>query len=88
MCVTKCKDYTRKCSEAGRLKALLKVKCSPSENKSDTRGLHAALPHFVSIRLKDFLPRCALNSISSRSTNENVLPSGTQTSPLDCCFLS
>lgn len=76
MCVPERKAYARKCSEAGRLKDLLQRKCSQSQCKSDTRGLYATLPHFVSVRLKDFLPRCPLNGISSRSTNQNVLPVG------------
>lgn len=76
MCVPEHKDYARKCCEAGKLKDLFQHKSPPSQCKSDSRGLHATLPHFVSGRLKDFLPRCPLNSISSRPTEQNVLPSG------------
>ncbi len=76
MCVPEHKYYARKCSEAERLKDLLQHKCSPTHCKSDRWALHATLTHFVSVRLKDFLPYCPLNTFSSRSTNQNVLPSG------------
>lgn len=73
MCVPERKDYARKCSEAVRLKDPLQCKCSPSQCKSGTRGLYVIFPYFVSVRLTDFLPCCPLNSISSRSINQNVL---------------
>lgn len=49
MCVPEHRDSARKCSEAGRLKDFFQL-------KSDARGLHAALPDFVPVRLDDFLP--------------------------------
>lgn len=81
MCVPVHNDHARKCSEARRLKDSMQHKCCIS----DTRGLYAALPPFVSVRLEDFLPCFSLNSISSRSSNQNVLPVGPRLSPLLCC---
>lgn len=87
MCVAERKDYARKCSEAGRLKDLLQRKCSPSQCKSDTRGLYASLPHFVSVRLKDFLSMLSPEQYQSQVNQPECAACGTQTRPLDCCFL-
>lgn len=60
MCQPECKNYTRKCFQAGKPK-------DPHHSPDLTH-----FPHFVSVRFADFLPHCFLNSISSRSINLNV----------------
>lgn len=76
MCVPEHRDSARKCSEAGSLKDFFQL-------KSDARGLHAALPHFVPVRFEDFLPCRPTWTVSV--PGQPTRPS--YTIPLGCCFL-